>query len=410
MLTKRVQSWWGRSSGCRWGILFVTLCLLMPGDAREAIADEKSAIEAIEFFGGEVRQNADGSIWMVVLRARDLTDSNVLPKLDELSDAREISIDACEFDAHELASLKRHRDSLQTLSLSGTPIDDEALTHIGALTELELLYLRRVAVDGAALAHLEKLKKLKLLRIAQMDIGDEAIEHLAKLEGLKELNIYGPHKFTVDGEKRLREALPDCAIALRPIRYSDQFTLKHIGLPAHLAVMSIQQLGGYFGKEGNEIQRIGVRGQDIDKTGTLNDFQNLPHLQCVVLSKCQFDPRNLKHLLVSKDCLQELYLNDTPTDDEALQDIGKLAHLTMLGLSRTKVTSAGMVHLTGLTNLKFLSLGGTAVGDDAIEHLSKLKSLKKLAIVGETKFTDDGQKKLKQALPDCAVEFRPAPR
>ena len=48
-----------------------------------------------------------------------------------------------------------------------------------------------------------------------------------------------------------------------------------------------------------------------------------------------------------------------------------LAALQTLGLMDTKVTDAGLVHLTGLTNLQELGLGSTKVTDAGVADLQK---------------------------------------
>ena len=57
---------------------------------------------------------------------------------------------------------------------------------------------------------------------------------------------------------------------------------------------------------------------------------------------------------------------------------GGLTNLNALGLSYTKITDAGLVHLKGLTKLETLDLFNT-------------------------KITDAGVKSLKEALPDCRI-------
>jgi len=53
--------------------------------------------------------------------------------------------------------------------------------------------------------------------------------------------------------------------------------------------------------------------------------------------------------------------------------------------------------------LRYLNLYGTAIGDAGLEQLTGLKSLRNL-YVWQTKVTDEGIKKLKQALPSVNIE------
>ncbi len=64
----------------------------------------------------------------------------------------------------------------------------------------------------------------------------------------------------------------------------------------------------------------------------------------------------------------------------------------------------GLEHLRGLTQLKDLNLNGMRVITDVgLEHLEGLTQLQELGIIG-TRVTDEGVKKLRQALPDCKID------
>jgi hypothetical protein len=53
-------------------------------------------------------------------------------------------------------------------------------------------------------------------------------------------------------------------------------------------------------------------------------------------------------------------------------------------------------------------LGHTQIGDDGLKHLSGLTELKSLSLNG-TQVTDQGIKKLQQALPNCNIVCQPTP-
>lgn len=96
-------------------------------------------------------------------------------------------------------------------------------------------------------------------------------------------------------------------------------------------------------------------------------------------------------------------LRKTKVTDAGLEHLTGLTKLQLLKLGSTKVTDAGLEHLRGLTNLQSLVLCGTKVTDAGLEHLKGLTKLQSLYL-SRTKVTDAGVKKLQQALPKCKIE------
>lgn len=115
-----------------------------------------------------------------------------------------------------------------------------------------------------------------------------------------------------------------------------------------------------------------------------------------------------------------------PIGDADLENINKLTWLTVLDISRTKITDAGLKHLRGLTKIETLYLHDTELTDTGLEHLKGLKKLKTLSLydtqitdagldhlkgltnltflsLGYTQITDTGAADLQKALPDCEI-------
>jgi len=85
-----------------------------------------------------------------------------------------------------------------------------------------------------------------------------------------------------------------------------------------------------------------------------------------------------------------------------------LTSLRILDLGGTQVTDAGLEHLEGLTNLEVLGLAGTRVTDAGLERLKGMTSLRRLELhrvknAPYMQVTDEGVKKLQEALPDCKI-------
>ena len=119
-------------------------------------------------------------------------------------------------------------------------------------------------------------------------------------------------------------------------------------------------------------------------------------------------------------------LGNTQITDHDLTHLKELTAIQGLYLSNTKVTNGGLVHVKGLTDLKALGLDGTQIGDAGLAHLSELKNLQRLDLqdtevsdaglaslrdltelralyLRNSKVTSDGEKMLKQVLPNCAI-------
>jgi len=73
------------------------------------------------------------------------------------------------------------------------------------------------------------------------------------------------------------------------------------------------------------------------------------------------------------------------------------------------VLGPGLEHLGRLPRLRELSLDRTAIGDDSLRALRRMfPALRRVSLKG-TQVTQTGAAALKAGLPDCTVEFGPAP-
>jgi hypothetical protein len=88
--------------------------------------------------------------------------------------------------------------------------------------------------------------------------------------------------------------------------------------------------------------------------------------------------------------------------------------VTLVNLEFPWITDADLIHLKGLTDVRLLRLN-TNITDAGLEHLKGMTNLQLLDLRGsntqyvEVKFhsssiTDEGVKKLQQALPNCKIE------
>ncbi len=71
----------------------------------------------------------------------------------------------------------------------GPNLDDEGLSFVGKLRDLEQLHLGNTNITDAGLRHLEGLKHLKVLVLENTKITDAGLKHLASLENLRRLYL-----------------------------------------------------------------------------------------------------------------------------------------------------------------------------------------------------------------------------
>jgi len=138
-----------------------------------------------------------------------------------------------------------------------------------------------------------------------------------------------------------------------------------------------------------------VTDDTLEQIGALSRF--IANLTSLDLGDTQLNETGLAHLKWHKN-ISWLDLRNTNVTDPGLVNLKGLSHLVYLDLSQTPVTDAGLAHLEGLHNLFNLRLELTQVTDLCVPHLKVLPRLSALSI-GSTHFSDDGEKTLKEVLP-----------
>jgi len=89
--------------------------------------------------------------------------------------------------------------------------------------------------------------------------------------------------------------------------------------------------------------------------------------------------------------LKDLYFNQVDISDRNLLDLRNLTGLTRLTLdyNQSKITDAGLVHLSGMTRLEWLDLTGCKITGRGLASLQEMKQLKRLCL-GWTQVDDIG--------------------
>lgn len=105
------------------------------------------------------------------------------------------------------------------------------------------------------------------------------------------------------------------------------------------------------------------------------------------------------------DRLQGLSISSSSVTDADLANIEGLKNLRELYLFRTRITDAGLANLKGLSKLNRLHVYGAEVTDAGLVSLKGLTNLNSLTLYGRAQVTDNGVRKLQEALPKLKVDL-----
>lgn len=258
-------------------------------------------------------------------------------------------------------------------------INDELLTHIGTLVELQELNLKGAQISDDGLISLQGLINLKKLGLAQTKITGIGLNHLKSASNLVELDLREA-RFTDIGLANLRH-FPNLEILhLGSNRKVTDEGLKHVAQLRRLRELtlgniSITDAGLAHLAELENLEKI------VDFHRTRIGDEGLVHLK--KLSK-------LKHL--------DLFLTRGITD-ASVQTLKGFRNLRFLGIARTRITDSALVNLISFPDLEELHLGGSHQATDAaLEHLKPLPKLKRAAL-SDGNITEAGLASLKSLPP-----------
>ena len=174
--------------------------------------------------------------------------------------------------------------------------------------------------------------------------------------------------------------------------------------PSHL--VALQKLGATVdygsGDRLIEVDLDGKPATDAD----LDNLAPLVDLKILNLSGTRITDQGLAKLAPLKR-LKFLYLFKTDITDAGLAHLKELPRLEVLCLDQTLITDAGVRSLEALPRLEKLHVHSWApLTDASIESLSKHVRLFELKIGGPG-FTEGGITRLREALPNCTVQYDP---
>jgi hypothetical protein len=139
--------------------------------------------------------------------------------LHQLPALRSLHLDCASGVTDELVAVVCRLEQLESLDLSGTGITDAGAAHLARLTRLGSLRIKETAIGDRAAFWIAKLAALKSLNLKQTRLGDFGVRQLERLYGLELVVLTAPRpggsKFTREGIRRLRAALPDCEVIVQ---------------------------------------------------------------------------------------------------------------------------------------------------------------------------------------------------
>ena len=149
---------------------------------------------------------------------------------------------AVRFDIHSIPStfLLDREGIVRYVNLRGSALERAVADMIEGSS------LPNVQITDAGLTHLKALTSLEILRLENTQITDEGLEHLKGLTWLKYLNLQGT-KVTLAGITELKQALPNCSITGQAVTKSLRAPKSRFGrrpkwswdkqMPLHLRIL-----------------------------------------------------------------------------------------------------------------------------------------------------------------------------
>ena len=141
--------------------------------------------------------------------------------------------------------------------------------------------------------------------------------------------------------------------------------------------------------------------------GVTNDgikhIAEFPETKLLCLGETNITDEGMVHLARMRE-LRSLHLFQTAISDSGLEHLSALTNLEFLVLDNTVVSDRGLEHLRPLRNLQTLSLENTNVTDEGLVHIHGLFQLQYVILTG-TNVTSVGIAQLRNALPDCQIDF-----
>jgi serine/threonine protein kinase/Leucine-rich repeat (LRR) protein len=254
----------------------------------------------------------------------ELAEGEIKSPKDLPRDAvRVLAVDLAEIEDVDHIKLGRVLEvcpDLESINLSDTNVNDDALVGLAKASKLKALYLTNTSVTDEGLARLAEATQLQLLDLRGTRITGSGFAALTNLKDLRQLLL---------GHTRVDDR---ALAALSPFE--------------KLAALDL----GYC-------TTISDRG-----AASLGDLKGL---QVLVLRNTRVGDEAVKEIAKAPE-LTVLDLSGTYAGDDGVASLKDAAKLVQLTLAKTKVTDAAMTTLAELKGLRKLDLARTDISEEAV--------------------------------------------
>ena len=343
---------------------------------------------------------------------------------------------------HRLEDLPESDLSLAEIDLNQCePLTDDDLQRIHSCPELSVLQLYGTDVGDAGLGYLEDLPNLRSINLGKTRVTESGLRELARFKSLMWVGL---------GDVAIT---PDALMVLEHFTRLFRLDIERLDIsPEQLAALQVRIPNCFIAQNEESLPddrwvaewviRIGGTVEIIDDSGDRHVHAQASELPADTFHVISIDladnptymPETCYHVGVLER-LEFLSLRGTESTDSTIAALssykGPRESIRELDFSRTLVSNLGRMHLPEVCpNLEILKLNDNRVWDNnSMEALSQLpalhtlelrrtnitdasvESLSKLNLrsldISQTRITQEGVERLRQALPDCDIRYEP---
>lgn len=142
------------------------------------------------------------------IATRRRVDDEGLSHLAGLTDLEWLYV---ENDCAPILEHRRPNQNRKPATILDSNITDQGLVHLKEMTKMEMLLLGNTDIRGPGLVHLAGMRNLKKLYLHGSPVTDAGVAHLATFKKLEWMGLGGT-KVTDEGVKKLQLLLPGCEV------------------------------------------------------------------------------------------------------------------------------------------------------------------------------------------------------